>query len=522
MASAQYTARFDEGDGSDLRHVSYAGEEIACRIYFALRDRAWRTVPLQVSERAFEQRSEGFVLSVAARSTWSSHPLEVDLRFTARGAQLIAVANARALGDVEYRRLGLCVLHPLANHLGRPLELWRGAQRVAAAAFPGAIAPQRNVAGIPRPLFDTDFDQLAIQLESGTPVAMAFEGDIFEMEDQRNWSDASFKTYSTPLRRSRVPRRAHTGNQFSQTITVTVEPGVIPEAPVGSDARVRASASKPAGGDLRVRASASEPAGGDLRVRASASELAGGDLVEIGGPFGRMPDVGRYRGRVSPRSWRPVGGFVELNRTRPPLSALGGVDAIELGINGTVHAADDDSLMDTTTTHGTLIRQARDLYPDLPVHIAPLDFSDVAGDWMEVDGSPRSTPPRAFQDRRHHSAYAAAWIVASLASALRAAPASMRYFAGELQASAPAQRLLEELGARQGRELRSVSSPEGVAGFAISDGADAELWLANTTRRARVVSLGGDSMSLSAFGMVRRMVSLSGPGEAAASAKAAP
>ena len=27
-----------------------------------------------------------------------------------------------------------------------------------------------------------------------------FEGDLWEMEDQRNWTDASYKTYSTPLR----------------------------------------------------------------------------------------------------------------------------------------------------------------------------------------------------------------------------------------------------------------------------------------------------------------------------------
>ena len=31
---------------------------------------------------------------------------------------------------------------------------------------------------------------------------LAFEGDIFEMEDQRNWTDASFKTYCTPLARN--------------------------------------------------------------------------------------------------------------------------------------------------------------------------------------------------------------------------------------------------------------------------------------------------------------------------------
>ena len=28
---------------------------------------------------------------------------------------------------------------------------------------------------------------------------MIFNGETFEMEDQRNWTDASFKTYCTPL-----------------------------------------------------------------------------------------------------------------------------------------------------------------------------------------------------------------------------------------------------------------------------------------------------------------------------------
>lgn len=29
-------------------------------------------------------------------------------------------------------------------------------------------------------------------------VISEFEGDVFEMEDQRNWTDASYKTYCTP------------------------------------------------------------------------------------------------------------------------------------------------------------------------------------------------------------------------------------------------------------------------------------------------------------------------------------
>ena len=41
------------------------------------------------------------------------------------------------------------------------------------------------------------FDQLEVALDGGT-VVFDFEGDLWETEDHRNWTDANFKTYSTP------------------------------------------------------------------------------------------------------------------------------------------------------------------------------------------------------------------------------------------------------------------------------------------------------------------------------------
>ena len=35
--------------------------------------------------------------------------------------------------------------------------------------------------------------------DDGLDVDVRFAGDMFEMEDQRNWTDASYKTYSRPL-----------------------------------------------------------------------------------------------------------------------------------------------------------------------------------------------------------------------------------------------------------------------------------------------------------------------------------
>ena len=43
-----------------------------------------------------------------------------------------------------------------------------------------------------------DIAGLAFEIE-GVKLDIAFFGEVFEMEDQRNWSDASFKTYCRPL-----------------------------------------------------------------------------------------------------------------------------------------------------------------------------------------------------------------------------------------------------------------------------------------------------------------------------------
>ena len=56
----------------------------------------------------------------------------------------------------------------------------------------------------------------------GVAIAVQFEGDIFEMEDQRNWTDASFKTYSTPLAMP-FPVELSAGTHVSQSLVICAE-----------------------------------------------------------------------------------------------------------------------------------------------------------------------------------------------------------------------------------------------------------------------------------------------------------
>ena len=52
-------------------------------------------------------------------------------------------------------------------------------------------------------------------------VTIAFDGDLFEVEDQRNWTDASYKTYGTPLRLP-YPVEVTPDDRITQIVTISV------------------------------------------------------------------------------------------------------------------------------------------------------------------------------------------------------------------------------------------------------------------------------------------------------------
>ena len=77
---------------------------------------------------------------------------------------------------------------------------------------------------------------LAHEVMPGVWADLHLEGDIFEMEDQRNWTDASFKTFSTPLRIP-YPVEIGQGTRIRQAVTLALRhewPGMV-AAPAVSD-----------------------------------------------------------------------------------------------------------------------------------------------------------------------------------------------------------------------------------------------------------------------------------------------
>ncbi len=176
--------------GGDLWHIRAAGVEAVERIYFALRDERWGTVPFRIENLRQEAGHEGFRISFEAlhdsggiRFSWSG-------QIEGHAAGVIRYSAAGEAGSAfRKNRIGLCVHHPLSCS-GREILVTHADGQMERAAFPRLVSPHQPV---------LDIRSMRYALGHGRDVEIAFSGEVWEMEDQRNWSDANFKTYSTPL-----------------------------------------------------------------------------------------------------------------------------------------------------------------------------------------------------------------------------------------------------------------------------------------------------------------------------------
>jgi D-apionolactonase len=196
-----------------LRWFRLGEREILRGIYFALRDRNWGTVPGVLRERDRKIEKDSF------RIQFECEHRQDDINFGWCG-----VIEGRSDGSVRFEcdgavrsaflknRIGFCVLHPIRECAGARARQIRTDGALMDGNLPRLIEPQ--IFG--KATFQ-DLRGLAHEIEPGCWAELDFEGDVFEMEDQRNWTDASFKTYCTPLSRP-FPVEVHPGERVRQVI----------------------------------------------------------------------------------------------------------------------------------------------------------------------------------------------------------------------------------------------------------------------------------------------------------------
>jgi hypothetical protein len=222
-------------DGIDLRYVRVGATELMRRIYVAVRDQDWDTVPGTVSGLTLDESGDGFRIEFDVRHARR----EIDFRWhgTITGSpsgRVEYVFDGRAERDLLYNRIGICVHHPWRETAGAAYTAHTPAGEIT-GSFPALIGQQMVVDGVYHALFPA-FDRIEVALGDDSSLLLEFEGDLWETEDHRNWTDANFKTYSTPISLG-FPHRLEAGQALRQRVVLTPL-GVTAKAGAGDRVRV--------------------------------------------------------------------------------------------------------------------------------------------------------------------------------------------------------------------------------------------------------------------------------------------
>jgi hypothetical protein len=208
---------FDRGE---LRWIRLGEREILRGIYLAVREEGWATIPAELEDLEIEAEPEAFRIRFLARHRRGRVRFDWVGRIQGGTDGRITCSMDGAAGSTFRRnRIGFCVLHSAEACAGRPCIVETVDGDRASSAFPSLVSPHqpfRNVRAILH------------EVTPGVEVEVRMEGETFETEDQRNWSDASFKTYGTPLHLP-YPVEVVEGTRLAQSVTlrlfgVTSEP----------------------------------------------------------------------------------------------------------------------------------------------------------------------------------------------------------------------------------------------------------------------------------------------------------
>ncbi|MEP7174538.1 MAG: hypothetical protein ABI705_13695, partial [Aestuariivirga sp.] len=241
LAAGPITAMFDNGA---LRYIRYRGVEVLRGIAYLLRDKNWGTYGPAIENLKIKQGKSGFSISYDATCSDAEQSLKYQAKIEATADGTLTFSTVGTpLSDFLTNRSGFVILHPLEGVVGKPVEVVHVDGKREKRNFPKIISPGQ-------PIFE--IRSLKHTVMPGVTATVLMEGNKFEMEDHRNWMDASYKTYVCSLL-DPWPYTLKKGEVFTQSVTLTI-------------------AGKP--------------------TAKASSKAAGAIFVTLGKAKGRMPSIG--------------------------------------------------------------------------------------------------------------------------------------------------------------------------------------------------------------------------------------
>ena len=472
-------------ESGDIRYIRLGGKEILRRVYVAIRDRNWNTLPSVLTNIQIERTDDAFHI------TYDVENRRGDIDFFWKGTivgdaqgTITFIMDGQARSTFLSNRAGFCVLHPMRECAGLPCRVEKVDGTVELGEFPKYISPHQPF---------IDIRAISHEVVPNVHADVRFDGDIFEMEDQRNWTDASYKTYCTPLRIP-YPVEIAAGTKISQSVTLSLRNShstaryrnsgltfaissdsdvPLPRIGLGvahhgkpltqkelerlkklnlSHLRVDLNLAQRNYDSVLRRANCeANSLGVPLEIALTLSDAAARELSQLGAVLGTVkPAICRWLifhvleestsekwvkfARKSLRRYAAdakIGAgtnafFTELNRGRPPVSAL---DLVCYSMNPQAHAFDNASLVETLEAQASTVESARQFIGGLPIAVTPITLKarfNPAAAGPEPEPPPGELP--APVDVRQMSLFGAGWTVGSLKYLSESGVSSVTYY----------------------------------------------------------------------------------------------
>ena len=180
-----------ELDNGQLRYLKVNGIEVLRAVGFLVRDENWGTYTPALTGLTVDERADGFSVKYHAVCRRPGQEIAFDASIEGKvDGSLTFSATATPKTDFLTARTGFVVLHPLKGVVGNAVEVEHVDGKIEKSKFPERVNPIQPFLNI---------RALTHEVMPGVKAAVRFEGDTWEMEDHRHWTDASFKTYVRPL-----------------------------------------------------------------------------------------------------------------------------------------------------------------------------------------------------------------------------------------------------------------------------------------------------------------------------------
>lgn len=465
-----------------LRYIRFGERELVRSVYSALRDHNWDTVDPVLEEEKIELKEDSFKISF--RASYKKGPVDFSAFYEFTGdasGTILCRMQGIAYSDFMRNRIGFCILHPVTDCKGNACRIVHTDGQAETLEFPYFISPHQPF---------LDIKSMEWSVAPGISAVLEFSGEIFETEDQRNWTDDSYKTYCTPLSRPfpvlvrkgdsvvqeirfRLEGRVSTpfkGRENSIRVSKFGEPLPFPKlgvvlpqfgtainhmdsrilkqlaldhvrvdwhaAPeVNPSNKLAACAGLGWPLELVVHAQAEYPGFPEHienTVRNAGVAVERLLLLESGAKTSSQAFLAEFVPRLRKLlPGIPIGAgtdayFAELNRYTPPVD---GLDFLSYSINPQVHAFDIASLTETLRAQRETVESCRMHAPDLEVVVSPVTLKprfNPNATGDETQPDPGELPSQV--DPRQMSLYGAGWTLGSISQLAAGGVSSITYY----------------------------------------------------------------------------------------------